>query len=53
MLLDIAGKSSTIRLVEFLFSEKGLVKNDKEYYTNEIIMSFYNAEKLKKSYINE
>lgn len=53
MFLDIAGKNSSTKLVEFLFSEDGLVKDADNYYTNEIIVSFYNAEKLSKSYGNE
>lgn len=53
MFLDIASKSITFKLIEFLFNESGVVKQAKEYYTNEIIMSFYNTEKLKKSYSNE
>ncbi len=52
MLVDIAVKNSSIKLVEFLFSEDGLVKNADDYYTNEIIISFYNAEKLNKSDTN-
>lgn len=49
MLLQTVKKRTFFKLVEFLFNESGVVKNTdgKEYYTNEIILSFYNNNKIK------
>jgi hypothetical protein len=46
MLLDEVRKRSGFRLIEFLHTEEGIVKRDEDYYTNEVIISFYNDEKL-------
>lgn len=47
MLLHSVKKKDSFSLKEFLFSEDGLVKSKdgKNYYTNEMILSFYNANK--------
>lgn len=47
MLLEIVSQRENFKLVEFLFSESGIVKNEGNYYTNQIIVSFYNEQKLK------
>ncbi len=49
MLLETVKKRDSFSLKEFLFSEVGVVKSAdaKSYYTNEIILSFYNSKKVK------
>jgi len=49
MLLNTISKRSSFKIKEFLFSDSGIVMQGKEYYTNQIIISFYNEEKLKNS----
>ncbi|NCO62726.1 MAG: hypothetical protein COW66_13030 [Flavobacteriaceae bacterium CG18_big_fil_WC_8_21_14_2_50_34_36] len=48
MLLDTVKKRDSFILKEFLFNEDGVVKseNDENFYTNEIILSFYNSKKM-------
>ncbi|MFB9079122.1 lantibiotic dehydratase family protein [Flavobacterium procerum] len=51
MLLDAISKKSVFIIKEFLYAEKSTVKDlKKEYYTNEIIVSFYNSNKLEKTH---
>lgn len=45
MLLDTINKRDSFILKEFLFDKNGIVQN-KEYYTNQFVISFYNSEKL-------
>jgi len=47
MLLDTIKKRKNFLLVEFLFSDEGIVQSKQGYYTNQIILSFYNEEKIK------
>lgn len=48
MLLQTVKKRHHFKLIEFLFSEDGVVKNKhKEYYSNQIVLSFYNTNKVK------
>jgi len=49
MLLDTISKRGSFKLTEFLFSERGVVKEGDEYYTNQVVISFYNEEKLTQS----
>ncbi|WP_411029292.1 lantibiotic dehydratase family protein [Spongiimicrobium sp. 3-5] len=49
MFLDIVNKRSDFKLTEFLFSEKGIVRQGEEYYTNQVIVSFFNEKKLANS----
>lgn len=49
MLLDTVGKRGAFKLTEFLFSERGVVKEGDEYYTNQVVISFYNEQKLTQS----
>ncbi len=49
MFLNTVKHQSSFILSEFLFSEDGILKKGKEYYTNQVIVSFYNEEKLKAS----
>lgn len=46
MFLDTVEKRTDFKLTEFLFTEEGIVKNKTEYYTNQVIVSFFNEEKL-------
>ncbi len=46
MFLDTVEKRTDFTLTEFLFSEDGITKHEKEYYTNQVIVSFFNEEKL-------
>ncbi|MFH6994698.1 lantibiotic dehydratase family protein [Flavobacterium sp. FlaQc-48] len=48
MFLDIIKSREQFKIIEFLFSEDSVVKNkNNEYYSNQIVLSFYNDEKLK------
>lgn len=49
MLLDIVSKRNNFKLVEFLFNKKSIVNNEYGCFTNQIIISFFNKEKLKKN----
>jgi len=49
MLLDTVSKRGSFKLTEFLFSERGVVKEGNEYYTNQVVVSFYNDKKLTQS----
>ncbi|WP_299534492.1 lantibiotic dehydratase family protein [Ulvibacterium sp.] len=46
MFLDTVEKRTEFKLTEFLFAEDGVVKHEKAYYTNQVIVSFFNEEKL-------
>ncbi|MBO9586969.1 MAG: lantibiotic dehydratase family protein [Flavobacterium sp.] len=47
MLIDIVRKKSNFILKEFLHAEKSeILDTNKEYYSNEIILSFFNNQKL-------
>jgi hypothetical protein len=47
MFLDTIKSREKFKIIEFLFSEDSIVKNkNDEYYSNQIILSFYNHEKL-------
>ena len=49
MLLDTVNKKNNFILKEFLHAEKGNIQDtNNEYYTNEVILSFYNNKKLNK-----
>lgn len=49
MLLQTVKKRPHFKLTEFLFNENGIVKSTdgKEYYTNQVVLSFYNSKKVK------
>ncbi len=47
ILLNAVKSQPSFELSEFLFSEDGILKKEDDYHTNQIIISFYNAEKLK------
>lgn len=49
MFLNTVKNKSNFKIKEFLFHEEGIVRSsdDQEYYTNQIILSFYNSTKLK------
>ncbi|WP_394750051.1 lantibiotic dehydratase family protein [Spongiimicrobium salis] len=47
MLLDTVKNRPEFLLTEFLFGNDGIVKSDSDYYTHQIIVSFYNEEKLR------
>jgi hypothetical protein len=49
MLLNTVSKRGSFKLTEFLFSERGIVKEGSEYYTNQVVISFYNEQKLTQS----
>lgn len=47
MLLDAIGDKANFTLKEFLFKdEEQIVHKDQEFYTNQIILTFYNEQKL-------
>ncbi|WP_340200252.1 lantibiotic dehydratase family protein [Ascidiimonas sp. W6] len=46
MLLDTVKKRESFKITEFLFNEESVVKNENDYYTNQIVLSFYNQNKL-------
>ncbi|SHG70514.1 lantibiotic dehydratase family protein [Flagellimonas flava] len=46
MLLDIITKRDSFRLSEFLHGKEGVVAMNDTYFTNQIIVSFYNSSKL-------
>jgi len=46
MLLSTVKKRASFTLTEFLFSNDGVVKNDANYFTNQVIISYYNEGKL-------
>lgn len=46
MLIETVKKRSNFKLTEFLFSEDGLVNSSDEYFSNQIVLSYYNAMKL-------
>jgi hypothetical protein len=49
MLLRIVKNRTSFKLTEFLFEEDGVVKDSiGEYYTNQVIVSFYNDKKTSK-----
>jgi len=52
MLLNTVSKRPSFKLTEFLFSDEGIVKEGKDYYTNQVIVSFYNEQKLNKAKTN-
>lgn len=47
MFIDVVKNRTNFKITEFLFSDKSVVTRNNEYYSNEIIISFYNADKLK------
>jgi hypothetical protein len=49
MFLNTIKKKSNVKIREFLFEEEGIIRSsdNKEYYTNQIVLSFYNGTKLK------
>ncbi|KAA2218522.1 lantibiotic dehydratase family protein [Maribacter flavus] len=47
MLLDTVKNRREFILTEFLFGQDGIVKSANGYYTHQILLSFYNANKLK------
>lgn len=49
MFLNTIKNRPYFKIKEFLFNEHGIVRSldDQEYYTNQIVLSFYNSEKLK------
>ena len=48
MLLGAVKKRSRFTVTEFLFGDNGWVKKENEYYTNQIIVAFYNDEKRRR-----
>ncbi|MEX0315614.1 MAG: lantibiotic dehydratase family protein, partial [Allomuricauda sp.] len=46
MLLDAVSKRTSFKITEFLFVDDGVVKQGQEYYTNQVIVSFFNERKL-------
>lgn len=47
MFLSCVRNKKSFKIKEFLYAENGVVKNDNnEYFTNQIILSFYNSNKV-------
>lgn len=46
MLLDTVKNRSEFLLTEFLYANDGIVKSENGYYTHQILVSFFNEEKL-------
>jgi len=46
MLLETVKKRPEFKLKEFLHAQESIVKKDTENYTNQIVVSFYNEQKL-------
>lgn len=46
MLLDTIKKRSNFKITEFLFNKDSIAKGKEGYYTNQIVLSFYNQNKL-------
>ena len=49
MFLDLVHKRESFSIKEFLFDDKGVVFNKTERFTNQIILSIYNKEKLQRN----
>ena len=47
MLLHTIKKRSTFKLKEFLHGQNGIVNEGDQAYTNQIVLAFYNEQKLK------
>ncbi|MDY8137084.1 lantibiotic dehydratase family protein [Aquimarina sp. 2201CG5-10] len=52
MFLSTVKKRTSCTLKEFLHTEEGIVKNNDETHTNQVVLSFYNAKKLKRTTAN-
>ncbi len=52
MLLNTVKTKEAFVLVEFLFDNDCIVKNEKGFYTNQLIVSFYNSRKVANSKLN-
>ena len=46
MLLDTVKKRGQFKITEFLFDKDSIVKSKEGYYTNQLVISFYNENKL-------
>jgi len=46
MLLDTVKKRPNFKITEFLFDKNSIVKGKNDYYTNQVVLSFYNQNKL-------
>ena len=46
MLLDTVKKRGQFKITEFLFDEHSIVKSSEGHYTNQLVISFYNENKL-------
>ncbi|WP_430905410.1 lantibiotic dehydratase family protein [Maribacter sp. 2-571] len=49
LFLNIANKKSKFSLTEFLFAEDSATKRNGQYFSNQIIMSYFNDDKLRKN----
>jgi len=47
MLLDIVHKRPEFKLIEFLFGKSGVMTNQSDYFTNQVIISFYKEKEAK------